>query len=116
MPDAGDSSFAPRATAPKDAARQANPVAFTAESQTRGKVYYNNYCLACHGKDARGDGVTGTSLKPPPPDLWKSKKSHTDGDFFWKIQNGRGDMPSFKEDLSDEQVWDIINFIKHGPE
>ena len=37
---------------------------------------------------------------------------HTDGDFFWKIQNGKGEMPSFKEDLSGNDIWNVINYIK----
>jgi mono/diheme cytochrome c family protein len=101
---------------PADAARVANPIASTPESQTRGKVYYNDYCLACHGRDARGDGVAGTALKPPPPDLYERKKHHADGDFFWKIQNGRGQMPGFARQLKEKQIWDIVNYIKSiGP-
>ena len=41
---------------------------------------------------------------------------HPDGDFFWKIQEGRGDMPSFNDDLSEEQIWEIINYIRSEAE
>ena len=97
--------------APADAARMPNPVAATSESEVRGKVFYNEFCLACHGRDARGDGAAAAGLIPPPPDLYERKKHHTDGDFFWKIQNGRRDMPGFARKLEDKQIWDIINYI-----
>ena len=44
--------------------------------------------------------------------LVKRLINHTEGDFFWKIQNGKGKMPSFKEDLLEKQIWNIVNFIK----
>ena len=46
------------------------------------------------------------------PNLKQRLKTHTDGDFFWKIDEGRGDMPSFKDELSNEQKWHIINYIR----
>lgn len=46
------------------------------------------------------------------PNLKQRLKTHSDGDFFWKINEGRGQMPSFKDELSDEEKWYIINYIK----
>ena len=37
---------------------------------------------------------------------------HEDGDIAWKIAVGRGAMPGFKEKLSQEQIWDLVNFIQ----
>ena len=34
------------------------------------------------------------------------------GDIAWKIAEGRGAMPGFKERLTDEQIWDLVNFIQ----
>lgn len=34
-----------------------------------GKQLYLRYCGACHGPDARGDGIAGTFMRPKPPDL-----------------------------------------------
>jgi len=34
------------------------------------------------------------------------------GDFAWKIANGRGLMPGFKDHLTKEQIWDLTNFIQ----
>lgn len=34
-----------------------------------GKTMYLQYCAACHGADARGDGPAAPTLRVPPPDL-----------------------------------------------
>lgn len=34
-----------------------------------GEALYHRYCGACHGKDAKGDGVVATVLRPKPSDL-----------------------------------------------
>jgi mono/diheme cytochrome c family protein len=43
----------------------------TATSPTSGKEMYIQYCAACHGKDAKGDGPAATALKTAPTDLTK---------------------------------------------
>ncbi len=36
----------------------------------------------------------------------------TDGEIFWKMTEGRKPMPSFKKQLSDEQRWQLVNFVR----
>jgi len=43
---------------------------------TSGKQTYTNYCAACHGANARGDGPTAFVLKTPPPDLTTLARRH----------------------------------------
>jgi len=45
-----------------------------------GKQTYMNYCAACHGADARGNGPAAAALKTPPPDLRTLATRH-DGKF-----------------------------------
>jgi len=52
------------------------------------------------------------NLKTKPTDLVQRAGHHSDGDFAWKITNGRGDMPSFKDPLAENQIWDLVNFIR----
>ena len=35
-----------------------------------------------------------------------------DGEIYWKITEGRKPMPSFKNQLSDEQRWQLVNFLR----
>ena len=98
--------------APKEAAKIENPIPFTISSQNSGKDVYLDNCSSCHGKNGLGLNKKDTGLSMNTPNLVKRLVNHTEGDFFWKIQNGKGKMPSFKEDLSEKQIWNIINFIK----
>jgi len=38
-------------------------------SPASGKEMFMQYCAACHGKDAKGDGPAASALKVPPSDL-----------------------------------------------
>ncbi|WP_370362791.1 cytochrome c [Desulfopila sp. IMCC35008] len=75
-----------------------------------GTVLYNEHCASCHGEDLRGKTAEETGLSKNTPDFKKRLSSHSDGDFFWKIRTGRGEMPSFGKDMSDTEIWDIINY------
>jgi mono/diheme cytochrome c family protein len=45
-----------------------------------GRQQYRQYCGACHGPEARGDGVASSFMRPPPPDLTQLAKQH-EGQF-----------------------------------
>ena len=60
----------------------------------------------------QGDGPLAKKLTPKPADLVERAAHHSDGDFVWKITNGRGAMPAFKDQLSENDVWDLTNFLK----
>ena len=98
--------------APRDAGAIQNPITDDANSIAKGKVLYETNCAFCHGDSATGLNAEEVGLEKSPPNLIKRLKNHTDGDFFWKIQHGRGNMPAFKDSLQDEDIWNIINYIK----
>ncbi len=77
-----------------------------------GQQIYNNFCSACHGDNAEGGGRLDLDIQPVPPDLKTRLKGHSDGDFFWKVKNGRGNMPAFNEDLEDKKIWYLVTFIR----
>ena len=40
-------------------------------------------------------------------------QKQTDGELFYKITEGRGDMPSFKKKIpDDEDRWLVINYVR----
>lgn len=98
--------------APKDAAVVANPIAADAQSTARGEELFLGNCAACHGRDGGGLPTQIAGSKKGIPNLPQMLKTHSDGDFFWKIRQGKGGMPSFAEVLDQEEIWDIINYIK----
>lgn len=104
--------LAHRWMAPKEAAQKQNPISLNQASASSGKEIYTQNCAYCHGDNAKGLSAESTGLQKDTPNLIQGLKNHTDGDFFWKIQNGRDAMPSFKEDLSENDIWHVINYIK----
>jgi mono/diheme cytochrome c family protein len=98
--------------APEEAAKRPNPVMANNASRARGKKLFAANCASCHGAGARGDGPAGAALNPRPADLMAMAGRHPDGDFAWKIANGRGPMPAWNGQLSEKNIWDLVNFIQ----
>ena len=94
-----------------------NPVPYSKESIARGKAVYLPNCQLCHEEDGRARGsAIAVAADLTDPDRWKYGTS--DGQIFSTIKNGGGDnMPPFKGDLKDQEIWDLVNFIRNiGPE
>ncbi|OGW48224.1 MAG: hypothetical protein A2078_08580 [Nitrospirae bacterium GWC2_57_9] len=98
--------------APAKEASRENPVPADKASLARGKKLYRAHCAACHGEQGRGDGPAGTNLEPRPTDLSHVAGHHKDGDLAWKIAAGRGAMPGWKGVLKEDQIWDVVNYLK----
>ncbi|HET6756799.1 MAG TPA: c-type cytochrome [Burkholderiales bacterium] len=98
--------------APPEAAKRKNPVKADAASIARGKALFEKYCATCHGKEGRGDGPAASALDPKPVDLVAMAGHHSDGDYAWKISNGRGAMPPWKGVLDEKQIWDVVNYVQ----
>ncbi len=97
---------------PEGEAEKPNPIKPDVASIERGKKSYVTLCATCHGVTAMGDGVAGATLNPKPTNLKAMSGGHPDGDFAWKIANGRGAMPGWKSVLKEDQIWDLVNFIQ----
>jgi mono/diheme cytochrome c family protein len=100
-------------TAPPRASRRCNPIPADDRSRSTGRAIYVRNCLACHGPRGRGDGPSAASCEPPPSDLCEANVVHeTDGALFWKITAGRKPMPSYQSQLTDEQRWHLVNYLR----
>jgi len=100
-------------TAPATASTRKNPVASNEESIAAGKVLYTKNCYDCHGKKGKGDGPKSGDLDKSPKDFTKEQfQKQTDGSIFWKVTEGRKPMPNFKKELSEEQRWQVINYVR----
>jgi mono/diheme cytochrome c family protein len=99
--------------APESAKNIINPIPSDASSIAAGKVLYTKECLQCHGKKGFGDGPNSSTLDKSPEPLNTAKvKNQTDGELFWKIKEGRKPMPSTKKNFTDEQRWQVVNYIR----
>ena len=90
-----------------------NPFKGDATATAAGKILYTKYCVVCHGALGKGDGVASAALQIPPADHSSVKiQSQTDGALFWKITTGRAAMASYKSTFTDEQRWQLVNYIR----
>jgi mono/diheme cytochrome c family protein len=98
----------------KDAAATVrNPVPATADSVARGAALYRTNCVVCHGERGHGDGPVGRKFDPVPVDLNKDyTQSQADGQLFFTLTRGRVAMPFYRDALSQQERWDVINYVK----
>jgi len=91
-----------------------NPIPRSAESIARGRQQFAKNCAVCHGAEGRGDGAAATALPQRPDDLSKiaSPPIFPDGVVAYRIVNGVNMMPAFKSTLSENEIWDLLNFIR----
>jgi mono/diheme cytochrome c family protein len=90
-----------------------NPVAQSEASAKAGMALFTKNCAACHGKTGLGDGVKARTLKDFPGDFSKAEfQSLSDGDVFYMTKTGRGDMPKYEGKLADDDIWNIINYLR----
>jgi mono/diheme cytochrome c family protein len=99
--------------APASANNLKNPLKGNDKATQAGKKLYTQLCSICHGNKGKGDGVAGMALKPRPANLAKDiVQKQTDGAIYWKITEGRAPMAAYKASLTDEQRWQLVNYIR----
>jgi mono/diheme cytochrome c family protein len=99
---------------PPAAVNQPNPVKPTAESIASGKKMYGYDCAMCHGGTGDGKGDLAGDMKLELADFRdpKSLKGKTDGELFYVIKNGRGQMPAEGTRVKPDMIWDMVNYIR----
>lgn len=99
---------------PPDIPAVTNPVEATDASMSQGKELYMEYCTTCHGRNGGGAGPAAHGITTAPPPLWRwhDTDSSADGYLYWFITNGRNEMPPWGVLLSENERWDLINYIK----
>ncbi len=99
--------------APAEADILINPFLIEPLTLPQGQEIYTLYCESCHGVQGQGNGSAAQGLAVKLPDFKdKNVKDQSDGSLFWKIREGRGEMPSFREILSEEQKWQMVEYIR----
>ncbi len=97
---------------PPEAANRSNPVKPGPESLARGKKIYGYDCAVCHGKDGDGKGDM-TDMKGIPDFTDPAvQKGHTDGEWFYMIQKGKGEMPPEGDRAKTEDTWNLVNYVR----
>jgi mono/diheme cytochrome c family protein len=88
------------------------------ERQQRGSVVFANYCQICHGPLGLGNGPLTQGGFPPPASLLADRAVQMkDGQMFHVLTYGQQNMPSFAAQLSREDRWNVILYVRtlQGP-
>lgn len=102
---------------PDEAKKQVNPVKPTAESIADGKKEYGTECAMCHGTTGDGKGDLAADMKLTLADFKDpaTLKDVSDGEIFYVIKMGKGDMPPEGDRLKPNEIWNIINYVRSFP-
>jgi mono/diheme cytochrome c family protein len=73
---------------------------------------YNAKCAKCHGSDGRGKTFRGkhTHARDLTDGGWQNDV--TDERLFNSISNGRGKMPAFKKSLNENQIDELVSYVR----
>jgi mono/diheme cytochrome c family protein len=82
----------------------------------RGRVYYVQLCVSCHGVRGDGRGEWAYRVRPVPSDLTGDRVQGRSNDYLFKvISDGLAGtaMRGWKEQLSVAQRRQIVGFLRH---
>jgi len=82
----------------------------TAQADDAATVYKAK-CQMCHAPDGSGNSPTGKAMKVPDLRADETQKK-TDAQLIDATANGKGKMPAFKGKLTDEEIKDLVKYIR----
>ena len=99
--------------APPSADSKKSPLTSDAATIAAGKTIYVKECQSCHGKKGKGDGTAAASLDVKAGNFSSAAtQGQSDGALFWKVEEGRKPMPSFKRKITEEEAWQTVAYIR----
>jgi len=99
--------------APTEADNVKNTITSNEESINEGMLIYKKHCRSCHGKKGDGLGLGAEDCNTKPTDFSQPTfTGQSDGAIYWKMNEGRNDMESYKGELEEEEIWKVILYIR----
>lgn len=99
--------------------KDVNPLPANSENIRAGQENFSHYCMVCHGLDGQNTGVPFADRMSPPVPLLTSSvvQRYSDGQLKWIVDHGisPSGMPASKGILNDEEIWQIVHYIRHLP-
>ncbi|MGH7792696.1 MAG: c-type cytochrome [Thermodesulfobacteriota bacterium] len=90
-----------------------NPAKPNEASLQRGEKLFETFCAACHGVGGKGDGPVIKRGFYPVNLTAPGTQGRTDGYIYAYIRyGGKVMMPSYRESISSDEAWDVVNFVR----
>jgi mono/diheme cytochrome c family protein len=99
---------------PDELAGKTNPIKPTPASLAHAKKTWGYDCAVCHGANGDGKGDLASSMNPPLKDLTDpaSLQGISDGELFYIIQSGKGQMSGEGERAKPDEVWNLVAYVR----
>lgn len=88
------------------------PIQLTREVLARGQNRFNIYCAICHGAAGDGNSLVASQMSLRPPPNLHERASQPVGHTYEVIANGYGLMPSYAAELSVEDRWAVVAYVR----
>lgn len=90
-----------------------NPLVYSEQFVKEGEVLFGMFCIQCHGASGQGDGILVEREKfPPLPVKFAPGLAIPEGKMFHSITYGRNLMGSHASQLTKEERWKLVLFIR----
>lgn len=81
----------------------------------KGKIYYQYYCVFCHGEDGKGNGSVGQSYFPKPADITVGYLRNAPVDTLHALSFfGTGHAPVLEQVIPAKHVPYLLLYVKEG--
>ena len=81
------------------------------EKSSPGETVFKTKCVLCHGPDGSGNTPLGKQLQAANLGS-KEVQKQTNAELHKIVHDGRANMPSFAEQLSDEEIKQVILYVR----
>jgi mono/diheme cytochrome c family protein len=98
---------------PEDAARK-NPVPVTPEGLAEARSFYKYQCAMCHGENGDGKGDLADVMKLKLNN-WRDASSlagKTDGELYFILTKGKGQMLGNGDRTKEDMRWKLVNLVR----
>ena len=99
---------------PPEAVQMTNPGKSTPEGMAHAKKMYGYDCAMCHGENGNGKGDFAVETKLKLKD-WTDPavlKGKTDGELYYIISKGQGQMPAEGDRAKPEDMWNMVVMVR----
>ena len=102
------------AATPEEAGKElVDPLPVTAAVLARGRQTFDLHCAVCHDRLGTGKPWLDSTYEAQPVDLQSAPmREAADGFLYWVISQGIRTMPAYAADISQDDRWAIVRYIR----